>query len=200
LLALLWRPQAQPLLLQFLTLSGAALVAIGAHFDPLTSIVQAAAITLLVISYPNRAALARFSQPGSLSRPLIVLSLPATALLALDAWRTLQSQLAAPDRASIAAVILAITLSLACILAATKRPGWQALGLLTGIALIYLGLVAARLPNQAGSWGILGVALATFGGWAFVGATTWEMQLETRRAVLSANLAAPRSNYIAHDE
>jgi hypothetical protein len=174
-------------------------VAIGAPFDPFTSIVQIAAIALLVISYPNRAALARFSQPGSVSRPLLALSLPATALLALDSWRTLQSQLAAPqaqDRDSIAAVILAITLSLACILAATKRPGWQALGLLTGAALIYLGLVAARLPNQAGSWGIVGAALATFGGWAFVGATAWEMHLETRRAAQSANLAAPDQNVL----
>jgi hypothetical protein len=55
----------------------------------------------------------------------------------------------------------------------------------TAAALIYLGLVAAILPNHAGSWGVLGAALATLGGWAFVGATAWEMRLRTRRALPS---------------
>ena len=36
------------------------------------------------------------------------------------------------------------------------------------------GLAAVMLPNQPGSWAGLGGALATIGGWAFVGATMWE--------------------------
>ena len=67
-----------------------------------------------------------------------------------------------------------IALALAGLLAATRRPGWQVLGLLTGATLIYLGLAAAKLPTQAGGWGAAGAALATLGGWAFVGVTVWE--------------------------
>ena len=90
-----------------------------------------------------------------------------------------------PGQISITAIIFAITLALAGLLATTKRPGWQALGLLTGAALIYLGLVAAKLPAQAGSWGTLRTALATLLGWTFVGATAWEMHLETRQVARS---------------
>ena len=188
LLALLWRPRTHPLLLQFLILAGGALVVIGAPFDPFRSLVQAAAIALLALTYPNRAALAKFFQSGSFSWPLLALSLTTAALLALDASRALQALPTVPQTAnqiSITAIIFAITLALAGLLATTKRPGWQALGLLTGAALIYLGLVAAKLPHQAGSWGALGTALATLLGWAFVGATAWEMRLETHRVARS---------------
>jgi len=179
LLALLWRPRAQPLLLQFLVLSGVAVAALGVPFAPFISILRIAAVALLVITYPDRAALPRFAQPHPRSRPLLALSLLAAAPLAIDAWRSLQSRLAvagmpAYDRHAIEAVMLAIVLVLAGLLSATRRPGWQALGLLTGASLIYLGLAAAKLPDQPGSWGVTGAALATLGGWAFVGATAWE--------------------------
>jgi hypothetical protein len=177
LLALLWRPGARPLLLQFLVLSAAVLSAITVPFDPFAGIIRTAAIALLVALYPHRDTLARFPWPDRLSRPLLALSMATAVLLALDAWLSIRSALArthAIDRGPAEAIILAATLVLASLLAATKRPGWQALGLLSGTALIYLGLAAAKLPAQPGAWGATGAALATLGGWAYVGATWWE--------------------------
>jgi hypothetical protein len=177
LLALLWRPDARPLLLQFLVLAGAAASAIGLSFDPYAGVLRIAAIALLVGIYPRRELLTHFSQPNRLSRPLLALSLTSAALLALDAWLSMQlapGGTRAIDRPATEAIVLAAALALSGLLAATKRPGWQALGLLSGAALIYLGLAAAKLPAQPGAWGGTGAALATLGGWAFVGATWWQ--------------------------
>ena len=189
LLAMLWRPGARPLLLQFAVLSGAVLSAIGLPFDPFVGIMRIAALALLVALYPHRDMLARFSRPDRLSRPLLALSL-AAALLALDAWhsiRLVQPGSLAIDRRATEAIILAAALPLAGLLAATKRPGWQVLGLLSGAALIYLGLVAAKLPSQPGAWGAAGAALATIGGWAFVGATRWEARRTIKESAAQDN-------------
>jgi hypothetical protein len=183
LLALLWRPGARPMLLQFLVLSGAVFSAIGIPFDPSLGIIRIAAVALLVALYPHRQLLARFSRPDRLSRPLLALGLAAAGLLALDAWhsiRFVQAGSQTIDRRATEAIILAAALALAGLLAATKRPGWQVLGLLSGAALIYLGLATAKLPAQPGAWGAVGAALATLGGWAFVGATWWEARRAPR--------------------
>jgi hypothetical protein len=175
LLALLWRPRAQPLLLQFLIGSGIMLAALEAPFAPSRSLLNTAIIALLAIAYPDRVALLQPRPLELLSRPLLALSLLAAALLAVDLWRSI-----APDLAAGGSYLLAhhaietCALALAGLLASTRRPGWQALGLLTGATLIYLGLAAAKLPAQAQSWGAAGAALATLGGWAFVGLTAGE--------------------------
>jgi len=175
LLALLWRPHAQPLLLQFLIGSGVVLAAIEAPFAPFQSILQMAIVALLAITYPDRAGLLQSTQREPLSRPLLALSLLAAALLAIDIWRSLPLELADGGSRLLARhTIEVIALALAGLLAATRRPGWQVLGLLAGATLIYLGLAAAKLPTQAGGWGVAGAALATLGGWAFVGVTVWE--------------------------
>jgi hypothetical protein len=179
LLALLWRPRAQPLLLQFLISSGIALAAIEAPLAPFRSLTHVAIVALLVIAYPDRAALLQFTPLGQPSRPLLALSLLATTLLALDIWRSLALDLATGGSHLLAQQIVeASALALAGLLAATRRPGWQALGLLTGATLIYLGLAAAKLPAHGDGWGVARAALATLGGWAYVGLTVWE----TRRA------------------
>ena len=57
---------------------------------------------------------------------------------------------------------------------ALVRPGWQALGIIVGLAFVYLGVASISLPFYAGSWNLWGGALATVGGWAFIGATLWQ--------------------------
>lgn len=52
--------------------------------------------------------------------------------------------------------LLALLLLLAALLAATKQPGWLALGLIAGLAFLYLGIAALFLPDFAGSWGTTG--------------------------------------------
>ncbi len=55
-----------------------------------------------------------------------------------------------------------------------KRPGWRALGIITGVAFLYLGLAALALPQQAGSWGIPGGILSLLAGALFVTVTLRE--------------------------
>jgi hypothetical protein len=186
-LALLWRPRGQPLLLLFLALSGGALALSAAPFAPRMALGSLALLALLVITSPDRRARLGFAGPARPSLALLALGLLAAALLATEMWRSLQLQLAAADAHAqgghwARSAILALALALAGLLAATKRPGWEALGLLTGAGLIYLGLAAVTLPDQAGSWNRLGGALATLGGWAFVGATLWEARRSRRQA------------------
>ncbi|HJZ47160.1 MAG TPA: hypothetical protein VKE41_08340 [Roseiflexaceae bacterium] len=175
----------RPLLLQFLVLAGAILGAISLPFEPLIGITRIVAIALLVAIFPDRGSLARFSRPDRVSRPLLALSLVTGALLALNAWHSIQPDLGGAygyDRYSSEAVVLAAALALAGLLAATKRPGWQALALLAGAALIYLGLVAAKLLEPTGHWSGVYAALATLSGWAFVGATLWEARRERKNS------------------
>jgi hypothetical protein len=179
LLALIWRPRAHPLLLQFLAVAAALLSAVGGPFDPFVLVLLAAPVALCVAAYPAPRGLRDVSRAEPWSVPLLVLSLAGAAVLVPQAWHAFQLQLAAADAHArlghwAGEVMLAVALVLAGVLAATKRPGWLALGLLTSVALIYLGLAAVMLPDQPGSWGASGGALATIGGWAFVGATLWE--------------------------
>ena len=180
LLALLWRPRAQPLLLQFVALVALALAVVGA---PLGLALVGAPAALCLATYPAPRELLWLARPRAWSRPMLALSLLAAALLVPEAWRALRLQAAGADGHAASghwsiAALLALALALAGALAATRRPGWQSLGVLTGAALIYLGLVAVMLPEQAGSWGSTGGALATIGGWAFVGITLLEARRE----------------------
>ena len=62
-------------------------------------------------------------------------------------------------------------LGVAALFASTGRPGWRILAALTGAVWSYLGLVAIfSLPDQAGSWGILGGLAGLATGLVLVGA------------------------------
>jgi hypothetical protein len=179
LLALLLPSRAQPLLLQFLALAAVTTTALGSALDlrDLAPLVLPAALAVAAFPRPRR--LLDFALPGRLSVLLLALSLITAAVLAADVWRSFQLQLGvagaqASSGHGIATTTLAAVLALAGGLAATKRPGWQALGLLAGATLIYLGLAASVVPAQVGSWGRSGAGLATAGGWAFVAVTWWE--------------------------
>ena len=170
----LW-PRAQPLLLQFLVLAAALPAAVGMRFDPFLLLIFVVPVALCVVAYPKpRDLLAR--SPGlRWSAPLLALSLLTAALLAPGIW----AQIGGADPVGQGVgwtydAVLAVAVVLGGALAATKRPGWLALALLIGATLIYLGLAAVVLADQRGGWGATGGALATIGGWAFVGAAWWE--------------------------
>jgi len=78
-------------------------------------------------------------------------------------------------------VALALLLILGGSLASTRRPGWQALSAITGIAYLYLGSMALLLPDYAGSWGTIDGILALIAGLAYICITLFEVQ-RTRRA------------------
>ena len=179
LLALLWRPRAKPLVVQFyalvfifdvvyLSIQDFNLIGIG-----ITGLILA----VFLAAYPQPRALLSFSRP--ISRPLLVLTGLTALLLIPDLWRNLQLQMTDVGEHAIHfhwlnGVELDLLLVIAGLMAATKRPGWQTVGMLTGLAFLYLGAAAMSVPLQAGSWGMRGGALALLGGVAFIGTTLKE--------------------------
>ena len=69
---------------------------------------------------------------------------------------------------------------MASLLTAIKQPGWQVLGVLLGIAYLYLGVVAVTQPEEMGSWGTIGGILASVGGLGYIALTVWEARVTTR--------------------
>jgi hypothetical protein len=114
------------------------------------------------------------------SRRLLALAVISALALAPVTLRNLQWQLAgvggehAEQSRWMGAVILSVCLVLAGLLAATRRPGWRALGILTGITYVYLGAAALSVPDQPGSWGTAGGLAALIWGAAYVGAVALE--------------------------
>jgi plastocyanin len=191
LLALAWRPRANPLLVQFVLLirlievTGSLLLG---QFDLFYEAILFTCLAVLVAAYPAPRELLRFSREGPLSQPLFGLSLLAAALLAPDASHLLHLQFAglggehAAQNHWMLTAQLELMLVVGGLLAAAMRPGWRVLGVLIGLALIYLGLASISAPQFDGSWGTLGGVLATLGGWGFVGATLWEARKTTADA------------------
>jgi hypothetical protein len=191
LVRLLLRPAERPLLLQFLLVATGALVLLNAPFDPLILLGFAfgfcGPVALLAYLSPNRHELRMLGvQPGErLNWALVTLSLLAGGLLARPAWRWYDMQLlGAGDEHSefqhwAITAVLAFVLVGAGLLAATKRPGWVTLGIIAGVAFVYLGIAAIAVPGHAGSWGTRGGTLAILAGIAYVTATMLPTLRET---------------------
>jgi hypothetical protein len=194
LLALLWRARAKPLLLQFYALGHVVLVLLygvfGQSYNSVGALVGFAVLVgvttgLLIATYPAAREVFSFRRTEPASRPLLALAVAAALALAPTTMHRLVWQVQGVGGESAVharwtgGVILAVCLVLAGLLTATKRPGWRALGILTGITYLYLGAAALTVPDQAGSWGVPGGLLALLGGMAYIAVTT----LEGRRAV-----------------
>jgi hypothetical protein len=183
LLALTRRPLAQPLVLQFLAIAATLVAIIRVGLVAPGSALFLLPLLLAFAAYPAPRDLLDRSRPQRLSFILLALTAAAATLLAPDIGRSFQLQRLGADAHAqqghwAGAIALELVLILAGLLSATKRPGWRALSVVTGLAFIYLGLAALATPNYAGSWGASGGIVATLGGWAFIGAMLWE----TRRA------------------
>ena len=179
LLMLLWRPRENPLLIQFMALVVIFAAILVLPFEPLLLFVIVM-MTLVVAAYPAPRSLLDFSRPGPLSRPLLAFSLIAALplipyIVQLMFW---QIQGVGGEHATanqwVSDVEHATFLLLALFLASTKRPGWQTLGILTGVVFMYLGVAALTLPNHAGSWGVTGGIAALIGGLLYIAATIRE--------------------------
>ncbi|HEX2030850.1 MAG TPA: hypothetical protein VHL78_05550 [Actinomycetota bacterium] len=180
LVALLWTPRANVLLVQWLAVSLIVGLPIIVPFAGLPALVFVGLPALLVVvTYPWPRALLDVST-DRLSPVLLVLAAAATALLAPIMWREFGWQVAGVGGEHAATshwasdVQHAAMLLLGAWLAGTLRPGWRPLAVLLGAAFLYLGVVAVAQPNQAGSWGTSGGILSIIGGVAFVAATIRE--------------------------
>ena len=194
LLTLLWRPQSKPLLMQFIVLSiGIVSIAFatvsGAGFTPIVLAIGIVLIGILVAAYPRPRDLLDIRRKGSLSYPLLAITFVAAILLAPIIARELNYQILGMTQQDVHAlnyhwltsVVLALLLILGGSLSATKRPGWQALGFIVGIAYLYLGSMALMLPDYAGSWGTIGGVLGLLAGLSYITITLLEVQ-RTRKA------------------
>jgi hypothetical protein len=181
LVALLRKPREQPLLVQFFVV--AVLIEVAGYglvgsLDPMPLVILA----IVVAAYPAPRALVSVSREGAVSIPLLGLSILAATLLLPEVWRLVPMQLAglggehATENHWILTAVLECMLIAGGLLAATRRPGWKALGIIIGLAFVYLGVASISLPYYAGSWNLWGGALATVGGGAFIGATVWAIR------------------------
>ena len=195
LLALLWRPLSKPLLAQFIILSIVIIsltfaTVSGAGFNPIVLAIGAALIGILVAAYPRPHDLLMVRRQGSLSYPLLAITLIAAIFLAPIIARELNYQILGMTAHDVHAmnyhwltsVVLALLLILGGSSAATKRPGWKVLACITGIAFLYLGSLALLLPDYAGSWGTIGGILGILGGLAYLVSTLVEAR-KSRRVI-----------------
>ena len=194
LLTLLWKPQRKPLLMQFIVLSiGIVSLAFatvsGVGFTPIALVAGIVLIGILVAAYPRSRDLLDIRREGSLSYPLLAITIVAAILLAPIIARELNYQILGMTQQDVHAlnyhwltsVVLALLLILGGSLAATKQPGWQALGFIVGITYLYLGSMALMLPDYAGSWGTIGGVLGLLAGLSYITITLLEVQ-RTRKA------------------
>ncbi|MBV9894253.1 MAG: hypothetical protein JO020_08785 [Chloroflexi bacterium] len=203
LVGLLWRARERPLLLQFYVLGHLTLIAGFLPFRPAStppgqmiafSIEVIITLVLMCALYPAPRQLFSFSAAASSPR-LIASAVASAAIMGAIGLQHLQWQLAGFGGASASesrwaeSVILSVCLIFASVLAATRNPGWQALGLITSLAYIYLGIAAISVPDQPGSWGLAGGIAATAGGLVYGGLIVFESRQPHRELELAADPA-----------
>jgi hypothetical protein len=203
LIGLLWRARQRPLLLQFYVLGHLALIAGFLPFRPAStpearmiafSIEVLFTTAVMCALYPESRQL--FSFRGANPTPRLVGAALATAvvMVPLGLQRLLWQiegvgGVSASESRWAESVILAVCLILASAMTATRRPGWQALGVITSLAYIYLGVAAIAVPDQPGSWGIPGGIASIAGGLLYAGIIFVEARRSPAVARLRAGLA-----------
>ena len=185
-LTLLWRPRRYPLLIQFVALAVFLAAPILLPFEPSLLFVMVP-VVITIAAYPNPRAFFDFSKDRPGSRSLLLLTVMSALLLVpymvrLEVW---QIQGIGGEHATAVQwasdVEHAIFLLLACLLASTRRPGWQVLSILSGLVFLYLGVVAIVLPNHAGSWGLAGGVASLLGGLLYIGLSLQETRKEAHQ-------------------
>ena len=144
-------------------------------------------VFITIAAYPNPRAIFDFSRDGPGSRSLLILTVMSALLLVpyMVRLELLQIRGVGGEHATAVQwasdVEHAIFLLLACLLASTKRPGWQVLSMLSGVVFLYLGIAAIVLPNHAGSWGLAGGVASMLGGLLYIGLSLRETRQEARQ-------------------
>ena len=199
---LVWRPRQRVLLMQFLLTAGGLLALLIVPVRTLDAIPVTVALVVLTVLYPYRRGLAARPAVQRLSRPLLGLTLLLSPFLLLEAVRLVQWQIegVGGEHATaghwIAAAAIPLTLIIAGLLAATRQPGWRALGVITGLSFLYLGVAAIALPRHDGSWGTIGGAASLIAGATYLLLTYREGRKRTAEA-RSQLISAPAYGTLA---
>src|SRR5215212_6797611 len=91
--ALLWRPRTRPLLMQYLAVAAVVGLLLNLPFVGPFMFLIVAPIFVLAAAYPAPRALLGFSQEGPFSRPLLLLTLVASVLMAPVLWHWMALQI-----------------------------------------------------------------------------------------------------------
>jgi hypothetical protein len=174
LVAVIWRPRATPLPLQYLAIATVLAVIEIAPFEGPYIFFVVVPLILVIAAYPEPRALMSLRPEGSISRPLLVLGLLAAVSLAPGLWLALGREIQGVNGDWITNFEHTVSLLLAGILTSTRRPGWRVLGVLTGAVFLYLGAAALAVPGAPGSWGTVGGILALLCGAGYITLTLFE--------------------------
>jgi hypothetical protein len=177
LLALVWRPLTKPLLLQNVIAIFLITDLVLLPFRELFLIVFTVPIIIVAALYPWPRTL--FQLPRlSISWAFLALVVVAAALLAPVIWHSFSLNMQPAERQNqwITDVEHILVLIISGVAVSTLRPGWPWLGMFIAVAYLYLGVAALTIPNQPGSWGVGGGALALVGGLGYLAATVWELR------------------------
>ena len=190
-LALLWRPERRPLLMQFLvaaTLVVCVLTLIIGNAELLILIVP---VGLMAFLYPDRRALLQWRSSGFNVALLGIAVVAALVALpyAVDMYQLQLDDVAGDEHAEhshwAVSLLLTLNLLLAGVLASMRRPGSRTLGILGGLAFVYLGFVALTSYEgdpgaPLGIWSTTPAILAILAGLGYLGATLMEERLVER--------------------
>jgi len=184
---LIKRPQEKSLLAQFFVLS-CVILAIGIIPFNIAGVVLLLIAGVFVALFPDRRALLSFSRQGRMSIPLLALTLvygicQDPRIQQEINWQIIggTSDLHALQLHWVGSALLMILLILSGFMAATRAPGWERLGIITGTVYIYLGAIALIVPTYAGSWGEAGGLFSAFGGALYILITLAEMENMRRK-------------------
>lgn len=186
LIALLWKPWEKPLLLQYYILghiwflvAGWLIMESNPDALPFIEVIFLAPLVILSLTYPGKGVLTNMFKQAEYHRPLLILTLIVLVFLTPIMWESLMLQMNSGDDAAqfnrwLGVFEMCSAIILASVLAATRKPGWKPLTILIGITFIYLGLAAITVPNNPGSWGILGGILSILGGIGYITCATYK--------------------------
>lgn len=165
LLAMLRKPLDKPMLLHFYFIGHLIFLGTLLLTDPALAkqsffvfILFAVVLCVLFAVYSKRREMLRPQQPRVINRPLLIMSGIAFLGLLPFIIRGITGQIDDGDMQFRwgEGAALGLTLAYAGYLTATSRPGARTLGILQGLAYIYMGLASITLPHYPGSWGVLG--------------------------------------------
>ncbi|MCR2806357.1 hypothetical protein [Paenibacillus soyae] len=165
LIALLRRPFEKPMLLHFYMAGHLVFLATFAVTAPKLALMKAFVFVMFLITlavlyafYHNRSSAVRLEPSAGYSRPLLVLTAIAAIILlpvaihsGIQQWSETEEQFRWGEHAAMLIVLL-----YGGWLAASRRTGSFALGLIVSITFVYLGASALAVPGHPGSWGIAG--------------------------------------------
>lgn len=175
LLALLWKPRTKPHVMQFFTVSTIVLGTLLILFDPVGGVSVVVPFGLLILLYPDHRELLKIPSKENMSTILLILTtIMALCLIpvSLEAFG-LQINSITDEHDKVGhwaiAASLGIIFILAGVFASLKEKGSAVVGILLGLALLYLGAASLSIPAHDGSWGTTGGILALAGGGGYIG-------------------------------